>query len=72
MEAACTLASRDPAAIELYDLAGRRVMLERLEHAGAGDRTLRLRLPDGLRAGVYWLALRQGAVVSSKRITVMK
>lgn len=68
----CALARRDPATLELYDLAGRRVMHEPLGGGAAGARTLRLEFPPGLRAGVYWLALRQGTMTSSMRITVLK
>lgn len=69
---ALTLSRREPATLELYDLAGRRAMVEHLAHAEPGEQTLQLRLPPALRAGIYWLALRQGDSVSSKRLTVMR
>jgi hypothetical protein len=69
---AFTLGRRAPATLELFDLAGRRVLAERLAEAEAGEHALRLGLPPALRAGIYWLALRQGGAVSTRRLTVMR
>jgi hypothetical protein len=62
----------DPADIELFDIAGRRVLVERLEGMAAGGHDVSLAIPGTLRNGVYWLALRQGGLVSTRRITVVR
>ncbi len=59
------------AALELLDVAGRRV-LARSVHLGAGDHTLELRDDGAVRPGFYLLRLRFGAESATRRVIVTR
>lgn len=61
MEVSFTLASSDPAQLDLLDIGGRRLRSESVGALGPGDHRLRFSLPQGVAPGIYWLRLRQGA-----------
>jgi hypothetical protein len=63
------LPSGEPAALELIDVTGRRVRSRSVGALGAGRHVLHL--GDGLRPGLYFLRLSQGAHQIVARTTVM-
>ena len=69
---ALTLETDDVARLELFDVAGRRVMSREVGTLGAGDHDVRLALPGHARAGVYFLRLRQSRVTRTDRVTVLR
>ena len=69
---ALTLETDDAARLELFDVAGRRVMSQEVGTLGAGDHEVRLPLPGHARAGVYFLRLRQNRVTRTDRVTVLR
>lgn len=69
---ALTLETDDAARLELFDVAGRRVMSREVGTLGAGDHEVRLPLPGYARAGVYFLRLRQNRVTRTDRVTVLR
>jgi hypothetical protein len=60
-EVAFTLATTEPARLEVYDLAGRRMLLR--DFRGVGPGRYRVGVPEaaGWRAGIYFARLAQGA-----------
>jgi hypothetical protein len=66
------LPSPAPATLELLDIAGRRLEARAVGALGAGRHALTLGESPPLAPGVYLLRLRQGAVVVSARVTVLK
>ena len=52
-----SLPGREPARLELVDAAGRQVVAREVGDRGAGSHAMRLALPSGLRAGLYFLRL---------------
>ena len=65
-----SLAEARPAALEMYDIVGRRVLLKDVSALGAGNHVLRLDTERHLRPGVYWLKLTQGAQTATSRVAV--
>jgi hypothetical protein len=64
------LESADPATVEIFDLAGRRVLAERLTPRAAGVAHL---APDiDLRAGIYVVRLTQGGRSAAGKICVLR
>ena len=61
-----------PATLEIYDLAGRVVGREWFEFQGPARGTVSLNRDRVLEPGVYWLRLRQGPRVASKRIIAIQ
>ena len=61
---AFSLASAEPASLELYDLSGRRVGSREVGSLGAGAHTVSLDLRRRLAAGVCTVVLRQGPEVA--------
>ncbi|OGF16712.1 MAG: hypothetical protein A2W00_14650 [Candidatus Eisenbacteria bacterium RBG_16_71_46] len=57
---AFALPDASPAVLEVLDVAGRRVVLRRLEGLGAGEHDLRLDESAALPAGAYLIRLSQG------------
>jgi hypothetical protein len=58
------------ATLEMFDLAGRRVLSRDVGSLGAGDHVLRLGSDARLEAGMYWLRLAQGTKTASVRLAV--
>src|SRR5262245_24608054 len=64
------LANREPARIELLDVAGRRVTMRDVSDLGPGAH--QVELGSGLRAGVYLVRLTQGSEVRNARAAVLE
>lgn len=60
------LASAEPARLEAYDVAGRRVAGRALSGLAAGEHVVDLALPPG--AGPWFLRLAQGGAIASRRV----
>ena len=58
---AFTLATHQPARIEVLDVSGRNVMTRDLTGLGPGEHRVRLTTRAGIPSGVYLIRLRQGA-----------
>jgi hypothetical protein len=67
-----SLGNAEPAALELYDLAGRRLETRAIEAPRPGNRVLVLAPDAELSAGVYLLRLTQGARRASCRFAVVR
>jgi hypothetical protein len=67
-----SLGDAEPAALELFDLAGRRVESRAIESPRPGARVLTLGTGRELPAGVYLLQLSQGARRASSRVAVVR
>jgi len=60
----------EPVTIELHDVAGRRVRSEQLQ--GAGEAQARFESLSDLPAGLYWIRIRQGNAVATKRVALIR
>jgi hypothetical protein len=60
-----------PATLELYDVSGRRWASRRLAPAAPGALEVELRGAQPLRAGVYFIRLRQDAQSASLRTVIV-
>ncbi len=69
---ALTLATDDPARLEMFDVSGRRVLAHEVANLGAGDHDMRLDLPHSVRTGIYFLRLGQGRASRTGRVTVLR
>jgi len=69
---AFSLAQAGPGQLELYDVAGRRVLSQNLEGLGPGPHVLTLDSEKGVRPGVYWLRLVQGKHSLTRRAVVLQ
>ena len=69
---AFSLASGAPATLELFDIAGRRVLSRAVGALGAGDHVVGLGGDRHLPAGVYLLRLSQGTRSVSRRALVTR
>jgi len=69
---AFSLASDEPASIDVYDLAGRQVYTREVGSLGPGTQSLRLGMRARLAAGVYTVVLRQGTQVARARAVVIR
>jgi hypothetical protein len=67
-----TLAGAAPAALELFDVAGRRVAARELGPLGAGPHALDLAEGQHLAPGLYLVCLRQGARTRVTRVAVLR
>jgi hypothetical protein len=67
-----SLGDEQPAALELFDLVGRRVELTTIESPRPGERVLTLGAGRELPAGVYLLQLSQGGRRASSRVAVVR
>ena len=67
----CTLPGAEPATLDLFDIAGRRVESQPLKRAPSGDVTAVLNAAARLDAGVYWARLRQGPCVAGTRVVLL-
>ncbi len=69
---AVTLVSNAPAQFEVLDVQGRRIESQSLGSPGAGDHLLRVALRDRLAPALFFVRLRQGAVVRTARLVVVR
>jgi hypothetical protein len=69
---AFSLASAEPATLELYDLGGRRVIAREVGSFGAGTHALRLDRDQPLVPGAYFIRLAQGGRVVAGRAVVVR
>ncbi|MGH7729665.1 MAG: T9SS type A sorting domain-containing protein, partial [Candidatus Eiseniibacteriota bacterium] len=67
-----SLASDEPASLEVYDLHGRLVFAREVGGLGAGAHRLRLGERGRLPAGVYAIRLRQGPLTATARAVVIR
>jgi hypothetical protein len=66
-----TLAGREPARLELWDIAGRLIESRQIPEPGPGHQTLRLGQRRRLAAGMYMIRLTQGQRSRSARALVI-
>jgi hypothetical protein len=66
-----TLAAPGAAELDLYDLAGRRVAGRSFTALAAGEHSEVIPGAATVRAGIYWVRLRQGAQSAKARIAVV-
>lgn len=66
-----SLMGEERAALELIDVAGRRVARQDIEHPAAGPRSARF-ASAALHPGVYWVRLSQGGRAASASVTVAR
>jgi hypothetical protein len=69
---AFSLASGEPATLELYDLGGRLVLSREVGALGAGAHSMRLDAGSRLPAGVYAVRLRQGTEMATTRAAIIR
>ena len=67
-----TLPSREPATLELMDIAGRRVARREVGSLGPGTHMVAIAPASGLKPGLYFLRLRQGARMLTARVAVIR
>jgi hypothetical protein len=72
LTATVELSAAGEAALDLYDLAGRRVTSHRIAADAAGVRSITMTLPHALPRGIYWLSLRQGTARATTRVAVVR
>jgi hypothetical protein len=60
LKVAFTLPANSPATLEIFTVAGRRVLQQDVGSYGVGDHVLDLGRSTGMRPGVYWIRLTQG------------
>lgn len=68
---AFSLANREPATVELIDVAGRRVYEQDLVGLGAGEHTLNLGTTSRFRAGIYLVRITQGGRRTSGKVALV-
>ena len=69
---AFSLASSEPAALELFDIHGRLVFSREVGSLGPGTQSARIEARGRLAAGVYTVRLRQGLQVASTRAVIIR
>jgi hypothetical protein len=69
---ALTLATREPARIELFDVMGRRLVSDDLGSPGPGDYDIQLTTPASLSSGVYFVRLTQGRAERTGKAVVLR
>lgn len=69
---AFSLASGEPAALDLFDVHGRLVLSREVGPHGAGSHSIRLESRGRLTPGVYTVRLRQGSQVASARAVIIQ
>jgi hypothetical protein len=67
-----SLATEDPAVVELLDVSGRRVHVQRVENPAPGSHALVLDRSRRIMPGVYWLRLIQGSRSAVARVVVAR
>jgi hypothetical protein len=71
LHCAFTLASDAAATLELLDLSGRRVRVQEVGSLGPGPHVITFTRDTEIRAGVYWLRLRQDTEIRVARAVVL-
>lgn len=71
MDVSFTLASAQPAELELLDVGGRRVRSESVGSLGPGSHVVRFRRGESIEPGIYWLRLRQGSEQGVTKVVVL-
>jgi len=66
-----TLATADPARLELFDVAGRRVAAREVGSLGPGPHTLDLAAGKRIAAGIYVIRFSQGRAARTARVAVL-
>jgi hypothetical protein len=66
-----SLATEEPATLEVLDIAGRRVAMQVVPARGLGRATTKLVLGSPVAPGVYLVRLRQGDRVRLQRFVVL-
>jgi hypothetical protein len=66
VELRLSLPSSELASVEVFDVTGRRVAAEEIQ-PGGGSHQVALTIPGQVGHGVYWIRLRQGSEVATKR-----
>jgi hypothetical protein len=66
-----SLASAESATLEVVDVRGRVVLQRDVGSLGPGSHTVEIGAEAGLRPGVYWVRLKQGAETLTKRGVVL-
>jgi hypothetical protein len=68
---AFSLATREPAKLELIDITGRRVHEQDLVGLGAGEHTLNLGATSRFRAGIYMVRITQAGRRTSGKVALV-
>ena len=66
------LPGTEPAVLEVFDLAGRRCLVHRFEGPGPGRQIVGMKQAAAIRAGVYFVRMRQGPKQSLGRIVILE
>ena len=69
---AFSLATREPARLELHDVAGRRVLAQELVGVGAGAHRFDLGESARFRPGIYFARLTQGGRHVSGTVVILR
>ncbi len=67
-----TLPGKEPAALELFDVAGRRVQRHEVGELGAGQHMVLLGQSSRIRTGMYFLRLSQGRQALRARVVMVR
>ena len=71
LSASVSLPDAAPAQLSLFDLRGRRLARRLVEAGASGTEVVQLRIPGGLRSGVYMLQLEQRGRVMSRKVSIV-
>ena len=69
---AFSLATREPARVEVFDLAGRRAASIELASPAPGTRIARLEAGDRLASGIYVIRLTQGRRAMTRKAALVR
>ncbi|NOT32692.1 MAG: T9SS type A sorting domain-containing protein [Candidatus Eisenbacteria bacterium] len=72
LEVRFTLPGSAPVSLEMFDITGRRIQERWAPRGASGEQAMEFSLDRSLRSGVYWLRLRQGAAVATRRFTIVR
>ena len=67
-----TVPTSEPATLAMLDISGRHVLVRSVDHQEPGRHTLQVADRGTLEPGVYFLRLRQGAVVATARVCIIR
>jgi hypothetical protein len=70
MSVSFTLASSEPASLELLDVTGRRVLAHEVGSFGAGSHRIQIATGGQVPAGLYFLRLSQAGRIASSRVAI--
>lgn len=66
----CSLPVANPAALDVFDVGGRRVAREHIGGTRPGSHVVMMRLGDGLSPGIVFIRLRQGNAEARARVVI--